>query len=185
MLVGIDYGSKLAGTTVIAFTKDDKVHFVNSEKKKDADQMILQFLEANEAEWVGIDAPLSLPKVYSGQGSDFFYRTSDKAVKAMSPMFLGGLTARAMKLNAQLNQKMLEVYPGALARELSLKEFDYKGKAPNYPMLIGRLNWDFTMAQLPASSHQMDAILALYIVWKIKNGLALQVGAADEGLIYF
>ena len=44
MLVGIDYGSKLAGTTVIAYTQENEVHFMSSVKKQDADQMIINFL---------------------------------------------------------------------------------------------------------------------------------------------
>ena len=35
--LGIDYGSKLAGTTVICFEKNKQLHFLQSEKKKDAD----------------------------------------------------------------------------------------------------------------------------------------------------
>lgn len=185
MLVGIDYGSKLAGTTVIAYTQENEVHLMSSFKKQDADQMIIDFLKENKTEMVGIDAPLSLPKVYSGVGEDYFYRSCDKSLKAMSPMFLGGLTARAMKLNAQVELDLKEVYPGALARGLHLKEFDYKGKNPNYQMMLDRLNWDYVIKEWPNSSHQMDAILALFIVWKIKKDQAQLIGDADEGLIYY
>lgn len=185
MLVGIDYGSKMAGTTVIAYTQENEVHLMCSEKKQDADQMIMDFVSEHQIDFVGIDAPLSLPKVYTGKGEDYFYRECDKSLQAMSPMFLGGLTARAMKLNAQVDLDLKEVYPGALARELDLKEFDYKGKNPNYQMMLERLNWNYLIKELPNNSHQMDAILALFIVCKIKIDQAKQVGDADEGLIYY
>lgn len=185
MLVGIDYGSKLAGTTVIAHTQGNEIRLLSSEKKQDADQMVIEFLNNQNTEMVGIDAPLSLPKVYSGEGDDYFYRACDKSLKAMSPLFLGGLTARAMKLNAQVEFDLKEVYPGALARELDFKEFDYKGKNPNYQMMLDRLNWDYLIKELPCNSHQMDAVLALFIIWKIKTDQAQQAGVANEGLIYY
>ena len=185
MLVGIDYGSKMAGTTVIAFLSEGKVSLVNSEKKQDADLMINEFLNKHTTEMVGIDAPLSLPNAYTGKGENYFYRECDKALKAMSPMFLGGLTARAMQLNAQLAQDMLEVYPGALARALGLKDFYYKGKAPDYRSMLNKLDWEFEVEELPQTSHQMDAILALYIIWKVKNDRAQGVGDPHEGLIHY
>ena len=66
-----------------------------------------------------IDAPLSLPGIYwLGNGfRDHFFRQCDKEMNAMSPMFLGGLTARAMRLKAELKStgcKIIETYPRML-----------------------------------------------------------------------
>ena len=38
MHFGIDYGSKLAGTTVICFAHNKHLEFIQSEKKQDADE---------------------------------------------------------------------------------------------------------------------------------------------------
>ena len=80
---GIDYGSKLAGTTSICFEVDNRLVFLQSEMKKDADKMIIQFLENHRIKQVFFDAPLSLPKAFFGEGEDFFYREGDRAIGAM------------------------------------------------------------------------------------------------------
>ncbi|MEM6380094.1 MAG: DUF429 domain-containing protein, partial [Bacteroidota bacterium] len=130
--VGIDYGSKMAGTTVIAFARaDGKIEFYQSEKKKDADKMIETWLMEHSIKLVFIDAPLSLPKVYQKPtaSGNYFYRKADAELRAMSPMFLGGLTARAMRLKAVLSEEacqLFEVYPGQLAKHLELPKEKYK-----------------------------------------------------------
>ena len=123
MLVGIDYGSKLAGTTVLAYTEGEEIKILQSQKKQDADQFILNFLKISSPELVGIDAPLSLPGAFRALNNEFFYREADKELNAMSPMFLGGLTARAMKLSASIPIRMVEVYLGALARSKGWKDY--------------------------------------------------------------
>ena len=191
MIVGIDYGSKLAGTTVIAFEKEGNLELVCSDKKQDVDQMILDFVEAYEPSLIGIDAPLSLPGVYTQKEAfdDYFYRSCDKELSAMSPMFLGGLTARAMKLKATIGDKseLIEVYPAMAARSLNLERFNYKKKDVEYNKLLNEL-----APYLPNStdieittSHQMDALLALCIVKKHIQGNASTAGLIQEGLIYY
>jgi len=184
MLFGIDYGSKLAGTTSIAYIEEDMIKLVSSNKKEDADRMIKRQVEIHNPDLIAIDAPLSLPKAYTGDGSDYFYRQCDKAMKAMSPMFLGGLTARAMKLNAELGLEMIEVYPGGLARSLELNEFHYKKKEVDIAGIMARLDWSYSLSRVPNSSHEIDAVLALYIGWKFKQQLAKPIGDPEEGLIY-
>ena len=133
MIIGIDYGAKMAGTTVIArMYEHNKVDFHASIKNQDADQFVAGFISNNEDIWLAyIDAPLSLPRVYSQDVPDgnYFYREADKATGAMSPMFLGGLTARAMRLSVELTKlgvKVVETYPSKLADVLKLKEKNYK-----------------------------------------------------------
>ena len=106
MIIGVDYGSKLAGTTVIAYNMGDGIRLERSKKNQDADQMIIDFVAEYNPQVIGIDAPLSLPGVYTGLVGfeDYHYRACDKALKAMSPMFLGGLTARAMNSGHQLRK---------------------------------------------------------------------------------
>ena len=191
MIAGIDYGSKLAGTTVIAFEKEGTLELICSDKKQDADQMILDFVEAYKPSLIGIDAPLSLPGVYTRKEpfDDYFYRSCDKELNAMSPMFLGGLTARAIKLKATIGDRpeLIEVYPTMAAKSLNLKRFNYKKKDVEYDKLLNEL-----ALYLPNStdieittSHQMDALLALYIVKKHMQGNASTAGLKEEGLIYY
>ena len=91
MHFGIDYGSKLAGTTVITYDIDRVLYQLQSDKKSDADKFVLNHVTDLKPDAIYLDAPLSLPKAYFGEGDDFFYRKGDKELRAMSPMFLGGL----------------------------------------------------------------------------------------------
>lgn len=193
MNIGIDYGSKLAGTTVIAYQKEGLIHLEKSEKKQDADKMILEFVSSHVATTVGIDAPLSLPGVYSNlEGyNDYHYRACDKALKAMSPMFLGGLTARAMKLEAVLVEsgiKVLETYPVKAGKLLFAEPLGYRSKTPDYLSMMDVLKEKgITLVEgvRIESGHDLDAILALNIVDRISKGHASVEGDSKEGLIYY
>jgi len=193
MILGIDYGSKLAGTTVIAYQLDGLVYLEKSVKNQDADEMIINFVSKVEVEVIGLDAPLSLPGVYTKphQYDNYFYRACDSALKAMSPMFLGGLTARAIKLKNGMvarDIKMFEVYPAKVAQDLGLKMFGYKSKAPDYAQMISVLK-DLGLVLARGSdiqtSHDLDAVLALYAALRIDTSKEKYAGDIDEGLIYY
>ena len=187
MIAGIDYGSKMAGTTVIAFQRDKTIALISSKKNQDADQMILDFVDEYHPTLIGLDAPLSLPGVYSDSQSydDFFYRVADKEVKAMSPMFLGGLTARAMRLKSLVTDKteVIEVYPAMRAKRLNLAEYAYKKKEADYPNLLKRIVPNHSIHI--NSSHELDAVIAWNIAIAFNRGEAQSVGNTKEGLIYY
>lgn len=188
-IYGIDYGSKLAGTTVVAFASDGKLLTKQSVKKQDADAMLLTFFAQMEAGLVGIDAPLSLPPGLLGRSGGYFFRKADLQLHAMSPMFLGGLTARAIYLRDLLVNKgfqVHEIYPKALAHELGLLRYDYKSKNNPSEKIISFLKnlLPLPMATIPINWHQFDAILAWYSAWRIANGCANQFGDINEGIIY-
>lgn len=192
-VLGIDYGSKMAGTTVVAFMVEGQVNFRTSEKKRDADVMILSLVEELKPNLVAIDAPLSLPGVYTGLSgyTDYFYRECDRLTGAMSPMFLGGLTARAMKLAARLRadgSKVIEVYPVKTGNDLGLKEFGYRQKEQNQIKLLESLH-SKTRIDLrnhdQLSSHDIDAALALFIARQYASDAVNRLGTLDEGFIYY
>ena len=193
MTFGIDYGSKMAGTTVIAYQESaGDIRLVQSAKNQDADQMILNQVELLKPDLVGIDAPLSLPGVYTGlEGcEDYFYRQSDKQAGAMSPMFLGGLTARAMRLKKQLNERgveVIEVYPVKSATQLDLQRFGYRKKEVKTEELLNSLKTVGLQVDLSQSyrSHDIDALLAYRTTVQFTQGEALQFGAEREGIIYY
>ena len=190
-IAGIDYGSKLAGTTVIAYLEDGKAQLFQSEKKRDADKFVLEQLSALGVKQVFLDAPLSLPGVYRAMPNydDFFYRRGDKQLKAMSPMFLGGLTARAMRLKRDLNAKGMEVreiYPAQLAKKLELPILNYKKQVthimPVCQHLFQLLPYSFEAADIK-NWHQVDALLALYSGWRYLNNEHEIFGDETEGQI--
>lgn len=186
MICGIDYGSKMAGTTSICFLNDGGIKFIRSLKKQDADIMILEFCETYKPELIAIDAPLSLPGVYRGlNGFDnYFYRKCDAELKAMSPMFLGGLTARAMKLRSQLPEvRFIEAYPVAYARRLGFEKWNYRKDSPDYNQMITGLGVQLT--DVIETTHDFDALLCHQIAINFLNLAVEVVGDSSEGLIYY
>ncbi|MCC5920128.1 MAG: DUF429 domain-containing protein [Cyclobacteriaceae bacterium] len=192
-IAGVDYGSKLAGTTVLAVctTQDRQVSVYSSKKKQDADRMLVDLSKSLMPDRIYLDAPLSLPGVYRDlEGySDYFYRKCDQELSAMSVMFLGGLTARAMKLSKELNTRGIdvkEVYPGHLARMWSLQELSYKKELSALPNCLSflidqtRLNID---PSLITNWHEFDALLALSSGLRDWQGEAKVYGKPEEGLI--
>lgn len=193
MIIGIDFGAKLAGTTVIArMYEHNKVDFFASAKNQDADKFIKDFIESNENVWLAyIDAPLSLPKVYTNPASEgsYFYREADQATGAMSPMFLGGLTARAMKLSVELTRlgvKVVETYPSKLAEVLKLKDKNYKKDRHQIATLCEELKevsgFMFDNEQVE-TWHHFDALLCLYSAKRHEIQAAMVFGNVDEGTI--
>jgi len=193
MIIGIDFGAKMAGTTAIArMYEHNKVDFFCSKKNQDADQFIIDFIKNNEDIWLTyIDAPLSLPKVYSQvkKDGDFFYRDADKATGAMSPLFLGGLTARAMRLSVELTKlgvKVVETYPSKLADVLKLKEKEYKKDRKQIAALCEELKeksgFLFDNDQVE-TWHHFDALLCLFSAKRYEMQAAMVFGNVEEGTI--
>lgn len=192
MWAGIDYGSKMAGTTVICFgNNQQQLDVVGTTKKQDADEFILSVLGGVQPEFTTIDAPLSLPLIYQqpDKGSDFFYRAVDKELKAMSPLFLGGLTARAMKLKYEASKiriPLFETYPAALVRHFGLAEHYNKKnpllKEPFVEALLQKFPANITLQQLP-TWHHVDALLAWISCYRMAHDEHTTFGD-DEGQIF-
>jgi predicted nuclease with RNAse H fold len=181
---GIDYGAKLAGTTAICFAKNGHLHLAQSAKKQDADAWLRRLVAEQKPSAVFMDAPLSLPGVYFGTGENFHYRQCDQLLGAMSPMFLGGLTARAMQVRAGfLETPFYEIYPAQLVRTLLPDQPFYKNDLPSFlEKLAEKLPLPF--AKQPENWHQVDAALAWLTGWRHGQGEALKFGEEIEGLIW-
>lgn len=192
MHFGIDYGSKLAGTTVVTWDDGDTLHQRLSTKKQDADQMILDSVSELQPQSIFIDAPLSLPAAYFGLGDDYHYRAVDRLVGAMSPMFLGGLTARAMKLKSQIQLQgisVYETYPSAYVRhhESIKKIYSKKDKAcidMVCPVLLDMIP-HMCLAAPPASLHALDSLITWISGWRYTCGKARVLGDVAEGVIIY
>ncbi len=190
-ILGIDYGSKLAGTTAVCF-HDGGLEFEQSQKGRDADEFIIEVVNRIRPVKIFIDAPLSLPGAYFEKSPDneFFYRCCDRELKAMSPMFLGGLTARAIKLKHHFHETAIdfyEVYPRGLVNEMS-KENEhfgqyYKSDLKAFADLLIK-KFEIKLVAYPANWHQCDAMLAYLTGLRFMNGIQLRYGDPGEGLIY-
>ena len=194
--VGIDYGSKIAGTTVACYAQRGGVCVAQSEKKKDADEFLKHQVAEIKPTFIFLDAPLSLPNVYAkGQlataTDDYFYRACDRQLGAMSPMFLGGLTARAMKLATHWQQqgvKVCETYPAALAAHWQLKTMDYKGDIAAIAPVVAFLQTQIPMVVRQedfTNWHRVDALLAFVSGYRFMGDSHICLGDAGEGQIFY
>lgn len=182
--LAIDYGSKLAGTTVICFKKNKQLHFLQSEKKKDADAFLKKHITELKSAKIFMDAPLSLPGAYFKNGDNYFYRKCDKEVGGMSPMFLGGLTARAMKLRSTFEDiPFYEIYPAQLVRILFPKNKFYKKDVNAFCEILTK-ELPFSFFETPINWHQVDAALAWLSGWRFENKKGILYGDEKEGIIY-
>lgn len=193
-LMGIDYGSKLAGTTVVCYGRlHETPTFASSKPKQDADAFLHEVIETVKPDCIAMDAPLSLPIVYSQptKGDDFFYREADRELKAMSPLFLGGLTARAMQFAHHCNQKNIliyETYPAALVRELNLGQVYDKKSMMVLPEFCNQLNKLLQLTiplKLIPNWHHADAWLAWVSCCRKVMGTDTSIGNDEEGVICF
>jgi uncharacterized protein len=194
ILAGIDYGSKMAGTTVLCIysATTTPLQWYTAEKNKDADEFLMEHLMELRPDLVMLDALLSLPGIYSqpGEYSDYFYRKCDRILHAMSPMFLGGLTARAIKLKDMLANagiKCLETYPACQASRLELTDLGYKHQVTSIHPVLDKIldNVSVTTETDELSSwHHIDALLSLTAAINYKDHKVQVVGDPKEGLIY-
>lgn len=194
VIAGIDYGSKTSGFTCVAFLVNNRVRLQQAAKNKDADQWLKGVLSRHSPALVGIDAPLSLPGVLTGLAgfSNYHFRLADLEARAMSPMFLGGLTARAIQLSrwyaSEKDAQVIEVYPKLAAGDINLDFTRYKKDNMYLAQALGALcenaRWSTEHLQL-SNWHQFDALLALYSTQRYAENKAKTLGEKAEGLIYF
>lgn len=192
-IIGIDFGAQLAGTTCCAVKslESNQVTILSSTKGKSADKFIWECVDKYSPSLIGIDAPLSLPMFYSNpyQYSDNNFRFCDRELSAMSPMFLGGLTSRSMKIRYELerqNINCIEVYPKAFVKKHSLDSLGYKESNENIPNCIEALKniVDVTVKEPLSNWHEFDSLVALAIAERYYTQNADSVGN-EEGYIYF
>lgn len=201
-MYGIDFGARYAGTTVVAFTQTGSspgLQFMAVAKGQDADAALRNFFEG-EAQVAGrqsmlvlIDAPLGLPPGYFADGhiGDLFYRPCDRELGAMSPMFIGGLTARAMALARDLRAigfTVLETYPAALARHLELHLYEYKKGDAQTMEACSKVLAEATGLHLPKGIptwHHFDAMLGYAAAHRYTHGKAYVVGSLEMGCIVY
>lgn len=193
MLAGIDLGNKKAGTTAICIgNPEGEISIIScSQKGKDADRFLIDNVSIYKIEKLFIDAPLSLPGVYRDPGSydDYFYRKCDREIGAMSPMFLGGLTARAVRLKDYFESaglKVFEVWPTKMAESAGILRDSYKKNLADLSSAIGILNGSgYLKNDFSASNwHEFDSVLAYISGLRIVRKSAVSYGDRREGLIY-
>ncbi len=186
--LGIDFGAKRAGTTVACYFMDGNWHLEQVAKKKDADDFLEKLVASLAPSKIYMDAPLSLPKVYASRdqyssSDDFHYRVCDRETGAMSPLFMGGLTARAIRLKTTWLESGIEVYetyPAQLIKTL--------GMDTHYKKDLEKFRHEFNQygAPIPAQFdnwHQADAWLAWNSGERHARNENKIFGTKEEGII--
>jgi len=190
--LGVDFGAKLSGTTAAAMVQHGELCIWQSEKGQDADAWLLELALRLKPNILYLDAPLTLPKVYTMEpptpASDFFYRQADRDVQAMSPMFLGGLTARAIRLRTLLATHgigVLETYPAEANRLLLPQLQGYKRDPSALPKYAEALQGllKYTLHTPLQNWHQVDAILCWKSGFRHSIYQAILYGDTTEGRI--
>jgi uncharacterized protein len=192
-LFGIDFGSRFSGNTVISIYKNNSIFFLDVDPDVDADTFILNAAKHFAPNAIFIDAPLSLPGRYTNKAvfTDYNFRVADKLLQAMSPMFLGGLTARAMHLKDQLQDMgiaVYETYPKVLAKRFQLKDLGYKSSKLYLPPCREKVKSLFDpgigfSCKDIKTWHHLDALLALMSALNFHLGRHETFGDEREGVI--
>lgn len=190
MIWGVDFGAKLSGNTAVASYDGEKVKLYQAERSQDAGKWLDRLYSEMVPALIGIDAPLSLPPGYFHPGQDLHFRKADRLLGAMSPMFIGGLTARAIEWSQGVEAKRIEVYPSALAdllhpagRKLRKSESDWFHKEVLIPTFIDLEEQELSI-EIPRTIHQLDALLALLTALRYRSGKAISYGIESEGMIW-
>ncbi len=184
--IGIDFGARSSGNTAVCYLDGGLFRFLRPAKDTDGDAWLESTVVDLRPQVIYIDAPLSLPAVYAGRGEDFFFRLADHQAHGMSPMFLGGLTARAMRLAALWTEQGIavhETYPAALIRHAweGLKVEPRKA-IPKHKLSV--MSGMIAMPPpTPADRHEADAWLCWVIGHRHQRGEAIIYGREKEGLI--
>jgi predicted nuclease with RNAse H fold len=191
-IVGINYGCKFSGTTVICYNTFHEVRFILSSKNSDADAFILNEILHIDPDIVLIDAPLSLPGVYRHLNGyiDYFFRMCDREMKASSPMFAGGLTARAIGLKKLLNDfgfLVYETYPRKMVEIMSLPVQIYRQKNGDLDSMLDMFMSKASITlnkRVITTWHHFDSLLAFFSGLRYMSSQNKVFGKADEGLVY-
>lgn len=171
----------MAGTTAIASLSDNWITLTSCPKGQDADAWIENHVLTIQPSIIAIDAPLTLPSGLMGLGADFHLRLADRLCGAMSPMFLGGLTARAMAMKATSKGIgiWIETYPSWIAKMRSNCLRTDHGTIMAWLQGI----WPTVALPQPVDQHQVDALLALSAAEQLRRSTSLRYGDPREGVI--
>ena len=174
-LIGIDLGGRTTAKTSISLLDIEKKEVVLFSKEYisnicgKSDSSFIKFVNDLDPDVIGIDAPLSLPDFTS---ENYLYRKCDKELKALSPMTLGEITARAIYLkNNFTSSYIFEVYPKTLLELLKINHKGYKRNSRLQKQIFDFLSefYDLKFPHFDLNEDDLDSILAVLILFHYKN----------------
>ncbi len=183
--VGIDFGAKNRRTTAYCWQENALLHVELCPAKIDVDAWLYQEMIKAGVQAVFIDAPLSLPKIYfdpEDTQSTHHYRRADIELKAMSPLFLGGLTARAIALASKLKKSQIacyETYPKAVRNQR------FSGKERQEALVDLQKSASVQIENISSLSvHAQDSVFAWFAGYMYMQKQSLIFGRQEEGQIF-
>ena len=174
-LIGIDLGGRTTAKTSISLLDIAEKEVVLFSKEYisnicgKSDSSFIKFVNDLDPDVIGIDAPLSLPDFTS---ENYLYRKCDKELKALSPMTLGEITARAIYLkNNFTSSYIFEVYPKTLLELLKINHKGYKRNSRLQKQIFDFLSefYDLKFPHFDLNEDDLDSILAVLILFHYKN----------------
>jgi len=190
LFAGLDLAgspSKETGWAVM----DEKMRLFEEPQHLFSDDEIRKRIKDISPEWIGVDAPLTLPL---GKKGNYSSRLCDRelakfGVSAISPALLGSLTFRGVHLAQMLKEEgypFIEVYPRATERILKIR---VEGKKPTLKWRQSlQNNLSLLIKGIPSprkrlfSAHVLDAILCAYTAYCRNKGEYEEVGD-EEGVV--
>ena len=175
-LIGIDLGGRTTAKTSISLLAIAEKEVVLFSKEYisnicgKSDSSFIKFVNDLDPDVIGIDAPLSLPDFTS---ENYLYRKCDKELKALSPMTLGEITARAIYLkNNFTSSYIFEVYPKTLLELHKINHKGYKRNSRLQKQIFDFLSefYDLKFPHFDLNEDDLDSILAVLILFHYKNG---------------
>lgn len=174
-LIGIDLGGRTTAKTSISLLDIAEKEVVLFSKEYisnicgKSDSSFIKFVNDLDPDVIGIDAPLSLPDFTS---ENYLYRKCDKELKALSPMTLGEITARAIYLkNNFTSSYIFEVYPKTLLELHKINHKGYKRNSRLQKQIFDFLSefYDLKFPHFDLNEDDLDSILAVLILFHYKN----------------
>ncbi|MCH8555192.1 MAG: hypothetical protein LAT76_08545 [Schleiferiaceae bacterium] len=191
---GVSLGGKYTGDSALAIYSNGQILIVQPDEGVDSDAFSTQVIEQFAPEIITIDAPITIPGALTKTSGcfDYHFRQADKECGCISPMIIGGRTARAIELKSvweKLGKEVYETSPRLLARDFGLREMGYRKTGLHLrncaALLKASFNPDINLAERDISNWtRLDALLALMTAMKIETKTATSIGNPEEGLIW-
>lgn len=185
-LAAIDLSASFLKPSTAAWLADGTVSLVKLHDNLE----IGRWVQEIKPDILGLDSPLSVP---SGLNGKFGSRQCERdllrlGIPVLMTSLLAPLTFRALDLLKQEGLKatrIVEVYPHSLREKFNL--LPGLKKTENYNRI-----WEETNPLIPfrvkdadiEDDHCLDAVLALWMVWLIREDQYQVVGDPTEGLLY-
>lgn len=189
--IGLQLGPQRTTPLTIAFEQEGQLLTGSSKAGEDVEKFLLKYLLGGPVKQVFVGAPLSLPAAYFQPKlyNDYLYRACDRELNSDSPMVLGGLTARAIRLKAILEAQGIKTYETNTSHQLKRMALSIAPQAEldvHKTALLARVQEETGLSIPPERIERWDqahALLAFVAGYRYQQGKSEVFGLEKEGFI--